>query len=145
MYSMVKRVSVFALAMLTLIMGVVVPFRKAEAAIMYNNTTDAYLSCSVNSNGQLQASMSVVGIKNKTTRIDIELYVEKRILGVFWSRVDIGYPNNIWTASTSNYSYSHTFTTNLPSSGTYKVTVTYTVSGSGGSDDIIERTETIQF
>ena len=36
MYSMVKRVSVFALALLTLVMGVVVPFRRAEAATTYN-------------------------------------------------------------------------------------------------------------
>lgn len=145
MYSMVKRVSVFALALLTLVMGVVVPLRKAEAAIMYNNTTSASVLCDVDANGQLAAVLSVSGIKNKTTSISVELYVEKRVLGVIWSRVNIGYPNNIWTDSSLGTNYNNTFTTNLRSTGTYRVTVTFTVSGSGGSDDTIVITSIVSY
>ena len=145
MYTMTKRGTVFALALLMLVMSVFVPMKKAEAAMMYNNAYDADLYCTINSNGHLQASLSVTGYVKKTTHISVELYVEKRILGLFWSRVDIGCTNNIWTDSTSNYSYSNLFTTNLSSSGTYRVTATYTVSGTGGTADVIVKTSTASY
>mgnify|MGYP007070251791 CR=1 FL=1 len=145
MYSMVKRVSVFALALLTLVMGVVVPFRRATAMTTYNNATNATLTSSINSDGRLQALLTATGIKNKTTQIKVKLYVEKRILGIFWSKVDIGYPDNTWTDSTTSYLYSYSFSTNLPSNGTYRVTVEFTFSGTGGADDIINCTDTITY
>ena len=145
MKSNTARAAFFALALLSLVMGVIVPLRKAEAATTYNNTTAAHLYCSVNSSGTLQATMSVTGIKGKTSGIAVELYVEKRILGLFWKKVDIGCPNNIWTDSTSNYYYSHVFSHTLTSTGTYRVTVTYTVSGSGGADDVITMTDTVTY
>ena len=144
MYSMVKRVSVFALALLTFVMGIVVPFRKAEAAMMYNNTNHASLSASI-TDGKLLASLNVMGIKGKTTKIETELYVEKRVLGLFWSRVDIGCTDNVWHDTTTNYYYSHTFDHDLNSTGTYRVTVTYTGTGTGGSDDVITLTDTTTY
>ena len=145
MYKTTTRAALFALALLTLVMGVIVPLRKAEAATTYNNTVDSDLSCTVNSSGLLQASMSVTGIKGKTSCIAVELYVQKRILGLFWKKVDIGCPNNIWTDSTTNTTYSHVFSHSLTSTGTYRVTVTYTVSGSGGADDVITLTDTVTY
>ena len=145
MKSIFTRTAYFALALLTLVMGLIVPLRKAEAATTYNNTTNATLNCSVNTSGLLQVSMSVTGIKGKTSGIAVELYVEKRILGIFWKKVDIGCPNNIWTDSTTNYYYSHVFSHSLTSTGTYRVTVTYTVSGSGGADDVIPMTDTVTY
>ena len=145
MYSIFKRITVFALMLLMLIMGTFVLYRKVEAATMYYNTSAALLNCSVNSNGLLEATLSVTGIKNRTTHISVELYVEKKILGLFWSRINIGYPDNIWTDSTTNYLYSNIFTTSLPSEGTYRVTVTFTVSGTGGANDVIVKTNTISY
>ena len=139
------RAAFFALALLTLVMGVIVPLRNAEAATTYNNTSSADLICSVNTSGTLQASLSVTGYKNKTTHISVELYVEKRILGIFWKKVDIGCTNNIWTDSTSNYCYTHVFSHSLTATGTYRVTATYTVSGTGGSDDVIQLRDTVTY
>ena len=145
MYKTTTRAAFFALALLTLVMCVIVPLRKAEAATTYNNTTFTNLTCGVNSGGVLSANMTVTGIKGKTSGIAVELYVQKRILGIFWKKVDIGCPNNIWTDSTSNYYYSHVFSHTLTSTGTYRVTVTYTVSGSGGADDVIPMTDTVTY
>lgn len=136
------RISVFALAVLLLAMSIYVPLNKAAAATTYNNTANADLTCSISSNGRLTSNLSVTGIKGTTTRIQAELYVEKRFLLVFWSRVAIGYPNDLWTDSVNSYNYSNTFWTDLSSTGTYRVTVTYTVSGTGGADDIITKTQT---
>lgn len=68
--------------------------------------------------------------------------VEKRTLGFFWTRVDIGQPNNQWYDVVYDYMYigSHSF--QLNSHGTYRITVTYVISGTGGEPDIITRTIT---
>ena len=133
------------LVMIMLVMSIIVPIKKADAATMYNNTTLASAVPSVNSSGQLDVVLSVDGIKGKTNRIEVELYVEKRILGIFWTKVDIGYPNNIWTDAVNNYMYRNTFSMLLPSTGTFRVTVTYTVSGTGGMSDIITCTGTVNY
>ena len=140
-----KRCTTLILALLMLVMGIYVPFKKAEAAMLYYNTTDAFLSASVNSSGYLQAWMTVTGKSGKTTLIEADLYVEKRILGVFWKRVEIGYNNNVWHDSTTSYSYSNSFGYNLNSTGTYRVTVTYTVSGTGGPADVITLSEIVTY
>ena len=142
MNTMIKRGTILTLAMLMFVVSMLVPIKRADAAMMYNNTNNASLSASINSNGKLSASLYVMGMKGKTTKIETSLYVEKKILGLFWSRVDIGYTDNIWHDSTSNYYYSHTFSHDLTSTGTYRVTVTYTVSGSGGANDVITITDT---
>lgn len=139
-----KRAALLAMALLTLAMNVLVPIRKIEAATTYNNTISANLNCSMNS-GELSAYLDVTGIKGTTTQISVELYVEKRVLGIFWKKVNIGYPNNVWTDSVSGYLYSNVFTTQLSSTGTYRTTVTYTVSGSGGTPDEITLRSTVAY
>lgn len=145
MNTIIKRGTMLTLAFLMLVTSMFVPIKNAKAATMYNNTTRATLSASVNSSGLLTASLYVLGIKGKTTKIETSLYVEKSILGIFWSRIDIGCENNLWQDSTTNYYYTHAFTCNLNSTGTYRVTVTYTVSGSGGTNDVITKTCTVTY
>lgn len=140
MYTWTKRGTMIVLAVTVLFMSIVVPLKKAEASMMYNNLSYANIEGSVNSDGRLQVVLSANGIKGVTTRIKAELYVEKRILGIFWSRVDIGYTNNVWEDSTTDVVYSNTFSTNLNSTGTYRVTVTFTAYGSGGQNDVVVKT-----
>lgn len=145
MNTMIKRGTMFALAFLMLVTSMLVPIRKAKAATAYYNTASASLNCNINSSGHLTASMSVTGYKGVTTKISVELYIEKKILGIFWTRVDIGCTDNIWKDSKTGFSYSNTFPFDLTSGGTYRVTATYTVSGTGGTDDIIVRTDTATY
>ncbi len=140
-----KRGTIIMLAALMLVMGIAVPFRNAEAAMTYNNTTDAYLSAGVDTNGNLEAILLVNGSYGITSCIEADLYVERKNWGLFWTMVDIGYNNNVWHDSTTSYLYHNVFSTNLISTGTYRVTVTYTVHGSGGSNDVIIKTATINY
>ena len=145
MNTMIKRGTFLTLALLMLAMSFIVPFRSTNAATTYNNTTRTSLCCNVASNGSLYAELGVTGIKGKTSRIEVELYVEKRVLGIFWSRVNIGYEDNVWRDSINGYIYDNTFSTPLSSTGTYRVTATFTVSGSGGSNDVITMTDTVTY
>lgn len=141
-----KRGTLLILAALMLVVGMMIPYRNAEAAMTYNNTNYASLTCSVNpATGELQASLNVDGKKGITSQIETELYVEKQILGIIWKRVDIGCVNNLWIDSTTSYHYTNTFSTILSSSGTYRIVVKYTVSGSGGPSDVIMKTENISY
>ena len=142
MKTTLKRCTLLTLALLMLAAGIYVPLKKARAATTYNNTTSATMNSSISSSGHLHTVLSVTGIKGKTTRIGVELYLEKRFLGLFWKRVDIGYTNNVWIDSTTSTTYTNTFDFDLSSTGTYRTTVTYTVSGSGGADDVIVITDT---
>ncbi|GEM_PF-1369972 len=145
MNTMTKKGTLLMLAVLTLVMSIFVPLNKTSAATMYNNTTTASISTTVKSGGVLSVSLSVVGIKSKTTRIGTELYVEKKLILGIWIPVAIGCPNNVWTDSVNNFYYSNIFATQLSATGTYRVTVTYSVSGSGGVDDIITCTDTVTY
>ena len=140
-----KSAALLTLALLMLVTGVYAPFRTAEAAMMYNNATSATIDATIDPSGHLQASLLVLGINGRTTRIDVELYVEKKVMGIFWSRVDIGYTNNTWIDSTTNTDYNNSFLTQLSSGGTYRVTATFTIWGNGGGNDIIVKTDTATY
>ena len=141
----IKRIIILGMTFLTLISSLIVPRRISKAAITFNNTISASMDCDVTTNGNLIVVMDVLGISGTTTQISVELYVEKRILGIFWKKVDIGCANNTWTDSTASYTYSNICSFQLNSTGTYRVTVTYTVSGSGGTPDVITVRDTVTY
>lgn len=94
----------------------------------------------VSSSGLLTVTNQYQGISGKTTKGEITTYIEKKTWGLFWKRVDIGEPNNEWYDVIYNYVYAGDHTFQLPSKGTYRITVVYVISGSGGAPDTITRT-----
>lgn len=80
----------------------------------YNNTVTASSSVSISDSGLLTIANQFQGIREKTTKGEITTYVEKRTLGFFWTRVDIGQPNNQWYDVVYDYMYigSHSFQLN---------------------------------
>ena len=145
MISMKKRGLCLILMLCTVFVTLGVYCKTAKAATTYNNTSSAWAGSYVDSNGQLRTDMILGGYKGVTTLIEADLYLEKRFLGIIWIRVNIGYPNNVWHDSTTSYIYSNYFTHQLSSTGTYRVTVTYTVSGTGGTPDVITITDTVTY
>lgn len=110
-----------------------------EAVPFYNNVINTDSSASISSSGVLTVTNSYSGINSVTTKATITTYVEKRVLGIFWSRVDIGQTNDEWVDTVYNYKYSGSHSVQLSSTGTYRVTVEYVIYGSGGSADTITR------
>ncbi len=105
----------------------------------YNNVSNATANLSISSSGKMTINYSYVGSSGVTTKAVITTYIEKRTLGLFWTRVDIGTTNNQWVDTIKNYRYSGSRTYQLSSTGTYRVTVIYKIYGSGGAADEIER------
>ena len=142
MKTLTKKLSIIALAVLMLFASLAVQAERSTAGITYNNMISASVDCSITSSGKLTASMSVAGIPGTTTKIGVELSVGIRVFGTTYMPVFIGYPNNVWTDSVNASSYNNTFSINVPSHGRYKVTVIYTVEGTGGAADVVERSDT---
>lgn len=108
----------------------------------YNNTVMASSVASISESGLLTVDNQFQGIRGKTTKGEITTYVEKKTLGLFWTRVDIGQPNNQWVDVVYDYLYDGTHTYQLSNHGTYRITVVYVISGSGGAADTITQTMT---
>lgn len=102
-----------------------------------NNTASTSTNFTISSSGKATISAVYNGYKGVTTGATVTSYLEKKTLGLFWSRVDIDEPNNAWVDTSSDYAdvFAHEF--QLDSKGTYRATVTYRISGSGGATDVI--------
>lgn len=112
---------------------------KEEIAPCYNNVISADTVVSISSSGVAKVTNSYTGASSVTSKAVITTYIEKRTLGIFWSRVDIGQTNDEWVDTIYNYKYSGSHSVQLSSTGTYRVTVEYVIYGSGGSADTITR------
>ena len=140
-YTLKKLVSLI-LANVLLLLIVFVPAKAAvqdEIAPCYNNVVSVSSVASVSSSGVLKVTNSYNGDSSVTSKAVITTYIEKKTLGIFWSRVDIGQTNDEWVDTIYNYKYSGSHSVQLPSTGTYRVTVEYVIYGSGGAADTITK------
>ena len=83
--------------------------------------------------GEAIVSLSYSGKSGYFTSAKITTVLEKRTLLLFWSDV------TEWTdtSTSANGSFNHTYPVD---SGTYRVKITYEISGTGGATDVIEET-----
>lgn len=109
-----------------------------EVMPLYNNTASVTTTMNISSSGKMTISYKYSGYPSTTTKAVITTYIEKKTLGLFWSRVDIGTTNDQWVDTINDYRYTGSRTYQLSSSGTYRVTVVYKIYGSGGAADEIE-------
>ena len=70
------------------------------------------------------------------TSAEIHTYVERRVLGIFWFKVDNGQPDKTWVDTSTAKVYTKNYTLSLTQTGTYRVTAEYTFYGSSGSESI---------
>lgn len=131
----------------------IVPFYPVSAAVAdgngimpcYNNVRSVDTVIGINSSGKLTINYSYSGSSSITTKAVITTYIQKKTLGLFWTRVDIGTTDNEWVDTINKYSYTGVRTYQLSSKGTYRVTAIYKIYGSGGSADEIETKATATY
>lgn len=132
------------IAVLTLCL-LIVPLYPVSAAAsqeeimpLLNNTANASVVMSINDSGKMTITYKYVGFSGITTHAVITSYIEKKTLGLFWTRVDNGQPDKQWVDTVEGYSATGTRTCQLAENGTFRVTAIYKVYGSGGAADEIE-------
>jgi len=128
---------VITVATLSLILTFFKPVFADEITPYYNNASTVSGNFSINANGLATITYNYIGIPNVTTKAVITSYLEKKTLGLFWRRVDIGTTDDEWVDTINKSSYSGNRTHQLSSTGKYRVTIIYTIYGSGGSADEI--------
>ena len=148
-----KKLIKIALASVLVLCLSVVPFYSVSAAAatqeeimpLYNNVSTATANLSISDSGKMTINYKYTGSSGITTKAVITTYIEKKVLGLFWTRVDIGTTNDEWVDTINNYKYTGSRTHQLSSSGTYRVTVIYKIYGTGGSADEIEKQITASY
>lgn len=111
----------------------------------YNNVVSATTSVAISDSGVITITNKYNGINGTTTKGVITTYIEKKTLGLFWTRVDIGTTNDEWVDTINNYKYTGNHTYQLESTGKYRVTVTFVIYGNNGAADEIEKQITKEY
>ena len=100
----------------------------------YYSYADTYPT--VTSSGLLTITNSYIANGSGFTGATIRTYVDKCFFGNIWIRIGNGQPNNIWVDTSTSTLYSKTYTLQLNSTGTYRVTAEFTFNGSYGSETV---------
>ena len=98
----------------------------------------------VNSSGLAQVYVAYEGNATSFTDITVKTYIQKRSLGLVWTKVDNGEPNKTWVDTSTSQTGTFVHNLQLDSTGTYRAVFKITFSGTGASDDVItERIEDV--
>ena len=120
--------------------------KNSNMAVPYmNNGQTATPSFSINSSGTAEVTVGYTGNPSTFTEVTVETYIQKKTLGLFWTKVDIGESGNTWVDSSTSLSGTFVHTVQLENTGNYRAVFQITFSGTGGEDDVIEDTITCSY
>lgn len=131
-----NKVLILFLAVIVMFSSLCQPVYADSEGLRYNYVISADSVPSVDSTGYLYVSFSYTGYNGITTGAKITTYVQKRILGIFWTKVDNGQPNNEWVDNVTGSSYRGHHELQLSSTGTYRVTSEFIIYATTGSEPI---------
>ena len=135
-----KRRITFIVALLMIIALGTHAVVMADDASLYNNNTGMMNSSFViTETGEAIVGVNYEGYPNITTGATITIKIEKKTLLFFWSDVIDE------TITAVGDSYFNEFHYQLEDKGTYRCTVVYTVSGTGGADDVLTFEDTLKY
>lgn len=97
----------------------------------YNNMAYTDTSFNIDSNGNATVYAGYTGYSGITTGAKITILLEKKNLVFFWKDIEE------WVITSSDY-YGNFTRSCAVSSGNYRVTITFEISGSGGATDVYE-------
>lgn len=137
--NIVKRILSFIVMCVVLVSTVSFIANAAEIMPRYNNVDSTRSVASISSTGKLTITNSYSASASVFSRAVITTYVERKTLGLFWTRVDIGQTDDEWVDTIYTNVYSGTHSHQLEKTGTYRVTVEYVIYGSGGAADTITK------
>lgn len=89
--------------------------------------------------------VTYVANENYFTYARLTVKIQKKVLGLFWSTVDIGEPNNEWVSDcyyVDGYFYNEFA---ADGNGTYRAVFTAEFHGNSGTTDVIEDTIEVEY
>ena len=143
---MKKNVKVFLTMIMAVLMlwtaSVSVYASDADAGIMprLDNCHDFVMTFTVADPGVAHFAVDYNGNENTFVQAKLTVVFQKKFLGLFWRKVDIGTTNNEWVAYSTELQYMFYDTVTMDGTGTYRANFTLEISGTGGTTDVIEET-----
>ena len=109
---------------------------------LFNNTSYTMVDFIIDdSTGIALIVVDFVGYEDLTTVGCVEVKLQKKTWGLFWTDVENGRNDNTWTTYFAKYIYHDEIRFQLSSTGTYRALITFTINGNGGDADVIEYTK----
>ena len=134
-----KKSSCLLLAFLFIVCIFTVPVNASDISLYNNNTLATNTIFTITETGEAILAVIYEGYPNITTGATITIKIEKKTLLFFWSDVIDE------TITAVGDSYFNEFHYQLEDKGTYRCTVVYTVSGTGGPDDVLTFEDTKKY
>ncbi len=106
----------------------------------FNNCVTCVFGFHINSQGVANIDVEYNGFPDRFTRCQITAKIQKRVLGIFWKRVDIGLPDNYWVSISSDVNGYFFRGFQLSETGTYRAVIVLEVYGVDDTIDKIEET-----
>ena len=127
----IKSILSLVLVFLTIFSVVVFPVSADDYVVMpcFNNVFEIDTGFSISTSGLAAIYVSYEGYDGITTGARIEIKLERKTWGLFWSEVDT------WTRIPGTVYFSDEVTYQLTRTGTYRATVTYEIRGTAGESD----------
>lgn len=104
----------------------------------FNNVISTGTAFTITDTGLACASVNYNGIQGVTTRVMCKIYLEKKVLGLFWTRVDLGNTNDEWIDTSTEVADRFSHTIQLSSTGTYRAVFNIVVGGTNGGSDVVD-------
>ncbi len=136
---MKRKICFILMLVMILVASLQVSLLASDASLYNNNTLRTYTSFVISDDGIASVNVEYNGYSNITTGATISITIEKRNFLFFWSDVESE------TITISGYRYSNELSYQLEDTGTYRCTVEYVVSGTGGADDVITFEDTAEY
>lgn len=90
-----------------------------------NTISSVTSTVNINSDGELSIIYRNIANSSKVQKVTVTTYIEKKHLGIFWQRIDIGTINNEWIDTIHDCLYIGSRSYLLPEPGVYRTTVSY--------------------
>ena len=136
-----KKIISILLVAITLVGVIAFPSYAAKNTSIvpcFNNGDNCKYSFNISSSGLSEVSITYAGMSGVMKKVTVTTYIQKKTLGLFWTKVDIGTTDKQWVDEATNVSGRFVHQFQLKSTGTYRAVFKIVFSGTGGSDDVIE-------
>ena len=133
-----KIITVVSLVLVMAMMCCNVSVLAASVTPRWTNCDQYAFTFTINDSGIAHVNVNYTGDSNKFAEARLTVQLEKRFLLVFWNTVDIGYPNNEWTETSTDLYGNFYNSFALSDTGRYRAVMTLEIVGIDGSVDVIE-------
>ena len=104
----------------------------------YNNVGRVGISFNITPSGLACVGVTYTGAEGLLREAKCEIYLEKRFLGLFWNRVDIGVTDDVWVDYLNSVTGNFYHEFQLSDTGTYRAVFKVTFYGNNGMNDVVD-------